>query len=167
MRRTAGAVLMLGAVLVQVTLAPRLEIAGAFPNLVLLVVVALTWTRGATAALVWSCAGGALLDLASPGPIGPHAIALLVGVYITGFWVRNLERATPIHVMLTTAISTVLYSVVLVFVAETLGLSVPQISVVAQLALAAAIYNSLLIPFALMALGRLQSLTPPPAADTA
>ncbi|MGA8923261.1 MAG: rod shape-determining protein MreD, partial [Candidatus Dormiibacterota bacterium] len=90
MKRALGAALMLAAALVQVTWAPRLEIVGAFPNLVLLAVVGVTWTWGVRAGMAWACVGGVLLDLTAAGPIGPHALGLLTGAYLTGFWTRNL-----------------------------------------------------------------------------
>ena len=70
---------MVAVVLVQVTWAPRLEVAGAYPNLALLAVVAITWTTGVRAGLAWACVAGVLLDLTSAGPLGPHALALLAG----------------------------------------------------------------------------------------
>src|SRR5579859_4296819 len=84
-KRAIGVALMLAAALVQVTWAPRLEIVGAFPNLVLLAVVAVTWTRGVRAGMAWACVGGVFLDLTAAGPIGPHALGLLTGSYLTGF----------------------------------------------------------------------------------
>src|ERR1700694_1228471 len=88
MKKLIGGVLMLSAVLVQVTWAPRIEVAGAFPNLTLLAVITVTWTAGVGTGLVWACVGGLLLDLTAPGPIGPHALALLAGAYVCGFWAR-------------------------------------------------------------------------------
>jgi len=84
--------LLAAAALAQVTWAPRFEVGGAFPNLVLLAVVAVTWTLGARSALVWACVGGLLLDLTASGPIGPHALALLPGVYViaSGFETWNV-----------------------------------------------------------------------------
>ena len=67
MRRAFGAMLLVAAALAQVTWAPRLEVGGAFPNLVLLAVVAVTWTLGARSGFVWACVGGVLLDLTAPG----------------------------------------------------------------------------------------------------
>lgn len=156
MRRVAGAALLAAAALAQVTWAPRFEIAGAFPNLVLLAVVATTWTLGPRSGMVWACVGGVLLDLTSSGPIGPHALALLPGVYVIGFWTRNVEQATVVHVALTAAVSTLLYSAVLVLAADLLGLPVPPAGVVAQLALTAAVYNAVLMPFAFELLRRFQ-----------
>jgi rod shape-determining protein MreD len=147
MRRGLGVLLMVTAALVQVTWAPRLEIAGAYPNLVLAAVVAITWTLGARSALAWACVGGVLCDLTSSGPIGPHALALLVGVYVIGLWIRNLERVTALRVAASAAVATCLYSAVLVLADDMLGLPVAPFGVAVQLTLAAAAYNALLAPF--------------------
>ena len=156
MKRIAGALLLLAAALVQVTWAPRIDIAGAFPNLVLLAVGGLAWTSGVRTALVWACAGGLLLDLASPGPLGPHAIGLLAGVYVTGFWARNLDRQNALHPAVTAAVSTVLYSLILVLADDLLGLPAPPPALAAQLTVAASIYNALLMPLAVIVVRRLQ-----------
>ena len=159
MRRAAGALLMAGAALAQVTWAPRFEVGGAFPNLVLLGVVGVTWTLGSRAGMAWACIGGLLLDLTSSGAIGPHAVALLAGAYLVGFWARNLENPTAVQVALTAAVTTLVYSAVLVFTAGLLGQPAPVIGVAVQLTLAAAAYNALLMPFAIEVLRRLRSLT--------
>jgi len=158
-RRAAGAPLIAAAALAQVTWAPKFEVGGAFPNLVLLVVVGVTWTLGARAGMIWACIGGVLLDLTSSGAVGPHALALLAGAYLIGFWTRNLEHASPVHIALTAAGSTVLYSAVLVLTAGLLGQPAPQAGVALQLTLAAAAYNAVLMPFAMELLRRLQALT--------
>ncbi|MGH7763735.1 MAG: rod shape-determining protein MreD, partial [Candidatus Dormibacteraceae bacterium] len=113
MRQAIGAAAMLGAALVQVVWAPRLEIVGAFPNLVLLAVVALTWTHGVRAGMAWACFGGVLLDLTGAGPIGPHALGLLAVAYLTGFWKRNLDRPTVVRAAVAAAAGTAAYSLVL------------------------------------------------------
>jgi len=156
MKQALTAALMLGAALVQVTWAPKLEIVGAFPNLVLLAVVALTWTRGVRAGMVWACVGGALLDLTAAGPIGPHALGLLTGAYLTGFWTRNLDRQSALHVALAAAVSTAAYSVVLVGSDDTLGLPVPALPVALELTLAACAYNAILMPAALALLRKVR-----------
>jgi rod shape-determining protein MreD len=147
-----AALLMLVAALMQVTWAPALSVHGAFPNLVLVVVIAITWTRGQRAGLISACAGGLLLDLTAPGPLGPHALALLVGSYVTGFWVRNVDPSGPVHPMIATAVSTAIYAAVLVGADDLLNLPVPPLGLVLDLALAAAIYNSVLaLPVVLVA----------------
>ncbi len=154
MRALAGICLLLAAALVQVTWASQLEIAGVFPNLVLIAVIGLTWTQGVRAGLLWACAGGILLDLNAPGPLGPHALALLVGAYGTGFWARNLDRESPLHPAGAVASSTLLYSLVLVGADGALGLPIPPLRAAAQLTVAASVYNAALMPLALLALRR-------------
>jgi rod shape-determining protein MreD len=157
MKFVAGAVLMLAGALVQVTWASQLEIAGAFPNVVLIVVIALTWTQGVRAGLPWGCAGGILLDLSAPGPLGPHAVALLCGAYVTGFWARNLDRESPLHPAGAVAVSTVLYSLVLIGADRVLGLPIPPFVTAVQLTVAATLYNAALMPIALIAVRRATS----------
>src|SRR6266853_4139523 len=137
----SGLALMLAAVLVQVTWASQLEIAGAFPNLVLIAVVGLTWTQGVRSGLLWACAGGILLDLNAPGPLGPHALALLAGVYATGFWARNLDRESPFHPAAAVVVSTILYSLVLIGADDALGLPIPPLRTALQLTFAACLSN--------------------------
>jgi rod shape-determining protein MreD len=158
-RLLAGAALMAAAALAQVTWAPHFEVGGAFPNLVLLGVVGVTWTRGQRHGMAWACVGGLLLDLTASGPVGPHAIALLVGAYVIGFWTRDLQRQAAVHVVLTAVAGTVLYSAGLVLTDGLLGLPVPQPGTAVWLAFTAAVYNALLIPFALDLIRRLQALT--------
>jgi rod shape-determining protein MreD len=159
MRRALGAAVMAAVALAQVTWAPRFEVAGAFPNLVLLAVVGLTWTLGPRAGMVWACIGGGLLDLTFAGAIGPHALALLSGSYLIGLWTRDLGRVTAVHVALSAVVATIAYSAVLVLTAGLLGQSSPELGIAVQMTIAAATYNALLMPFAFELLRRLQALT--------
>ena len=160
MRVIAGLGSMVALALLQVTWAPRLDVAGAFPNLVLLAVVATAWTFGVRAALVWACVGGVLLDLTASGPIGPHALALLAGAYAIGFATRSVEHPTAIHAVLSAAVSTVLYSAVLVLATGLAGLPMPDAGAAVRLIGAASVYNALLMPLAIELLRRLRALTP-------
>jgi rod shape-determining protein MreD len=156
MTRLVGFALMLAAALVQVTWAPGLGVYGAFPNLVLTAVVCITWMSGPRSGLAWACLGGLMLDLTAPGPLGPHALALLAGAYLTGFWVRNVDPAGLLQPALAAAATTVVYSLVLVGADDTLGLTVPPAKLAVQLAAAAAAYNAVLVPPALMIVRRLR-----------
>lgn len=152
MSRIAICVLMLVAALVQVTWAPHLAMYGAFPNLVLAAVVCITWIGGPRAGLAWACAGGLLLDLTAPGPIGPHAIALVVGAYAVGFWVRNVPNTSLVQPALAATVASILYSLILIGTDDTLGLPVPPPWLALQLAAAACAYNAVLVTVALFAL---------------
>ena len=150
MKRLGVAAILLAAVIVQVTWAPRLTIAGAFPNLALVVVTAIAWTAGVRSGLAWACVAGLMLDLTAAGPLGPHAVALLAGVYLTGFWTRNLDRESLVHPVIAGAMSTAVYSLVLVAADDTLGLPVPPPGVAIQLVAVACVYNAALIPIAVL-----------------
>jgi rod shape-determining protein MreD len=157
-RRIAALGVMLALAVVQVTWAPRLSIAGAFPNLVLIAVIGITWMQGVRAGLVWACVGGVLLDLTASGPIGPHALALLTAAYVTSLWARNLERPNAMHAAVTAGVGTIAYSVTLVLTDGLLGMPAMDPALVARLAFAAAIYNAVLTPFAIDVMRRLRAL---------
>lgn len=144
MRWAALAVVMLAAALIQVALGPRFAVFGAFPNLVLLAVVTVAWTTGPRLGMAYACAGGLLLDLASAGPLGPHALALLPGAYGIGLLARRLEPPNLLVVALSAAVTTLAYSGVLILASELLRVTVVPAGVAIRLALAAAIYNGLL-----------------------
>lgn len=142
MTRVAGALLVLFAALVQVTWAQSLAVEGVFPNFVLVVVVAIAWTYGQRAGLLWGCAGGLLLDLAAPGPLGPHALALLCGAYVAGAWARNVDHASLLQPALAVGLATAIYAIVLVGVDDTLDVSMPAFGLAARLAGLTALYNA-------------------------
>jgi rod shape-determining protein MreD len=131
--------------LVQVTWVPALSVVGAFPNLVLLMVVCLTWGGGVRSGMLWAIWGGVLLDLTAPGPIGTHALALLAGAYVTGFWVRNLDATSLQQPVLATAAATVAYSLILIGSNDTLGLPVPPFGLAVELIAVSALYNAVLM----------------------
>jgi rod shape-determining protein MreD len=157
MKRMAGAALLLAITMVQVTWAPRLTIAGVFPNLALVAVIAVTWTGGVRAGMAWAGVAGIMLDLTAPGPLGPHSAALIAGAYLTGFWIRNVDSESVLHPMLAVVASSAAYSIILVAADDTLGLPVPPLGVALQLLVAASIYNAVLMPVALVFLRRRQA----------
>jgi rod shape-determining protein MreD len=106
------------------------------------------------AGLLWACAGGVLLDLNAPGPLGLHALALLAGAYVTGFLARNLDRGSLLQPAGAAALSTVLYSLVLVGTDDALGLPIPTLRTALALTVAASLYNAALTPLALAAIRR-------------
>jgi rod shape-determining protein MreD len=154
MKRLGIAALLLVTVLVQVTWAPRLTVAGAFPNLALVAVIAITWTSGVRYGLAWACVAGLMLDLTSDGPLGPHALALLAAAYLTGFWARNLDRDSVLHPVIAAAAGTAAYSSVLVLADDVLGLPMPALGAALQLVAAASVYNAVLMPVALAMMRR-------------
>jgi rod shape-determining protein MreD len=104
--------------------------------------------------MAWACIAGLMLDLTAPGPLGPHAVALLAGAYLTGFWARNVDPESVLHPMFAVAASSTAYSIILVAADDTLGLPVPPLGVAMQLLVAASVYNAVLMPVALRLLRR-------------
>ena len=160
MRRAAGIVLLMSAALLQVTLAPRLAVGGGFPNLVLLFAVCATWNLGVRSGMAWACAGGIALDLMSPGPVGPHALAVLAAAYVAGFWTRNAGRHEPAHAAMAAAAGTLVYSMVVVVSGAMTQMPVPSVAVSAQLVAMSAAYNAALMPAALIVSRRLAPARP-------
>jgi rod shape-determining protein MreD len=156
--------LLLPAALLQVTLAPRLDIAGAFPNFVLLAVVGWTLLRGAGAGIGWAVAGGLLLDLLAPGPLGIHALALAVAAYGTGFLKRSFEPDPVFLPAAAGALATVAYNLVLMAMAELLGSSISFLPVLAAWVAPSALYDAALLPLVLLLLRRFDGVIPRPLA---
>jgi rod shape-determining protein MreD len=159
----AGLILLPAAVL-QVTLAPRLELFGAFPNFVLLVVVGWTLARGAGPGIRWAIGGGLLLDLLAPGPLGVHALALAVAAYGTGFLQRLFEPDPILLPSASAALATVAYNLVLVAVSLALGHPVAFLPALQAWVAPSALYDAALLPPLLLILRRLDRVIPMPVA---
>jgi rod shape-determining protein MreD len=158
--RIAAATLILFAALAQVTWAHNLSVLGVLPNLVLVATVAIAWTHGQRAGLGAACVGGLLLDLEAPGPLGPHALALLCAAYVAGLWARDVDPSRWMQPAFATAVVTVIYSLVLIGADDTLDLAVPPLNLAAQLAGMAALYNAVLAVPAVIALRRTRAELP-------
>jgi rod shape-determining protein MreD len=155
---------LLPAALLQVTLAPRLDVGGSFPNFVLLLVVAWTLLRGAGGGIGWAVAGGLLLDLLAPGPLGVHALALAVAAYATGFLKRSFEPDPVFLPAAAGALATVAYNLVLMGMTELLGSPIAFLPVLAAWVAPSALYDAALLPIALVFVRRLDTVIPKPAA---
>jgi rod shape-determining protein MreD len=160
----AAGLVLLPAAILQVTLAPRLEVAGAFPNLVLLAVVGWTLVRGAGSGLRWAIAGGLLLDLVSPGPLGVHALALAAAAYGIGFLQRSFEPDPVLLPAVSGALAMIAYNLVLVAISGLLGHPVALLPALQAWVAPAALYQAALTPPALLLFRRLDRALPQPVA---
>lgn len=88
------AILLILAVLVEVTVLAPLDFPGATPSLVLVVVVLLAGQFGASTGAIAGFAGGLLLDIAPPaaGTIGISALLLTVVGYAVGRFAESDDR---------------------------------------------------------------------------
>jgi rod shape-determining protein MreD len=155
-------VLLLVAVVLQVTLFPNLAYDGVVPNLVLLVVVAAALTRGAEFAMTLGFFGGVLIDLAPPADhvAGRWALALVVAGYLAGRVRQDAGQSALASIATVAATSFVATSV---FALSGLLLQDDSVSVGGALRVIPinVVYDVLLTPFVLPLVMRLFRRTKP------
>jgi rod shape-determining protein MreD len=82
--------------LLELTIGSYLRVGDAQPHFVLVFGVIWTIAAGLDAALVWAFAGGLLLDVLAPRPIGSSAFSLLIALSLAGLAARPLSRIRPL-----------------------------------------------------------------------
>jgi len=105
----AGAVLL---ALLELSVAPYLQIAGLKPDLVLIVVVSVASFSGLERAFAWAFVGGLMLDLLSAGPyrpVGATAFTLLIVAGLASITVRAFPSGRIAIAVLLVLVLAVLY----------------------------------------------------------
>lgn len=146
MRGAAAAAGILGAVLLQVTLAPGLEVLGAAPDFALTAVAAVAWTGGPRAGLLAAAGAGLALDLTWPGPLGIHAIAMLACAYLISRVAERVGGGRLLVAAAAGAAASLLYGLLVIGGSETLRQSLPPAPVARQLLAGGALYDAVLMP---------------------
>ncbi|MEE1753609.1 rod shape-determining protein MreD [Streptomyces sp. SP18CS02] len=159
-RMLLSTTLVVVALVIQVTVLARLQLPGAVPDLLLLVVLALAFVYGHVGGALVGFGAGLLADLAPPADhaVGRYALVLCVIGYLAGLTkpeTGQLRSATGPMVMVVAAAvgSTLLYAGVGAFVGDTAARHVGLV----PLLFTAALYDLLLAPFTvplIMALAR-------------
>jgi rod shape-determining protein MreD len=157
-RIVLDAVVMVTALILQLSVVNLLPLPGGGPDLVLLALASLAFVQGELAGVVLGFLSGLALDLVPPaeGPVGRWALVLCLMGYVAGRigpWVRESAlRAVGVIALL--ALGTVVVFAGLSALLGDVGLTARS---VATVALASAGYDVLLAPFlapALMGLAR-------------
>ncbi|GAA2470455.1 rod shape-determining protein MreD [Streptomyces thermolineatus] len=145
-----SAVLIVVALVVQVSVLARLQLPGAVPDLLLMVVLGLALTYGHTGGALVGFAAGLLADLAPPADhaVGRYALVLCVVGYLAGLAKPESGQprtaAGPMLVVAAAALaSTLLYAGVGALVGDTAARQVG----LAKLLFTATLYDLLLAPF--------------------
>jgi rod shape-determining protein MreD len=147
------------AALFEITLWPYVNVARAHPHLVFDVALILATVASAEAALAWGFAGGLVLDVLAPRPLGATVLVLLL---VVGAAVIASRTVAPLRLRLAVPVVaaiplSILYSLgVAIVVAAVGGGAVPTgaISALVPGALFDAILVAAFVPFALLARAR-------------
>ena len=75
---------MTAVALIQSVLLSRVDLLGARPDLMFLVVLTWAVVRSVDEGLVWGFIGGLIIDLRSGGPLGATALALVIVAFLAG-----------------------------------------------------------------------------------
>lgn len=149
-RASLAALLIVVALVLQVSVFPHFAWAGVVPNLCLLVVVAAALVRGPSFAATLGFAAGLLLDLAPPADhvAGRWALALVVVGYVAGRMRQDVRLTAPAVVATVAASSFVGTSV---YALSGLLLRDPVVAVpdLLSVILVAVVWDVLLTPFVL------------------
>ncbi|HHJ98375.1 MAG TPA: rod shape-determining protein MreD [Actinobacteria bacterium] len=140
---TAGA--LLGALVLQVMIAPHIAVFGISPNLLLLVVITLAFVEGPSEGATAGFVAGLLLDLLSTGPIGAWALVMSVTGYLSGSLKENLFAEgwlAPVTVGIVAALTA---DLVYLLVVSVLGVGPAFGSAIVRLVLPRAVYNAVLV----------------------
>lgn len=144
MRWVLATFLLAALAALQVSVFARFSIGGAAPQLVLLSVVAWSLVRGPVEGIYWGFAGGLLYDLASGGPVGVSALAMLAVAAVAGLLGGRMFGTNPLLPMLAVFIASGVFFVIDGFLLATLHYPTDWRSVFVQVAFPTAVANAIL-----------------------
>lgn len=151
--------LLTGVALIQTTFLARIDVLGARPNLMLLVVLVWTVVRGIDEGLIWAFVGGLLLDLLSGGPLAGMALALLAAAYLAGQSLVEGMGSQAVRLVILTVLGALVYHVVLLFVLDWSGHTVDWGFSLLRVAGPSVLLNGALAPVVLAPLNWLDRAT--------
>jgi rod shape-determining protein MreD len=99
--------------LLELTIGSYLRVGEARPHFVLVFGVIWTIASGLDAALVWAFAGGLLLDVLAPRPLGSSAFSLLIALTVASLVSRTFGRIRPLAPIPLVPLLSVVYSLLL------------------------------------------------------
>jgi len=143
-----GLPLLTGIALIQSVWLSRVNLWGARPDLMLLVVLGWATVRNLDEGLVWGLIGGLIVDLLSGGPLGATALALLATAFLVGQpWGRGLG-SQAVRLLLMAFIGILVYHLVLLIVLSWTGRTIDWRFSLLRVAAPSVLLNVVLAPFA-------------------
>jgi rod shape-determining protein MreD len=151
--------LLTSVALIQTVLLSRINLWGARPELMLLVVLIWAVVRGVDEGLVWGFIGGLVVDLLSGAPMGVTVLALLSVVFLAGQpWGQGLSSQVA-QLLLPALVGVVVYHLVLLLVLAWTGHAVDWGFALLRVAGPSALLNTMLAPFVRQPLAWLERRT--------
>lgn len=144
MRVAIGLALPLAAALLQGSVVPFIDVAGARPNLVVLMAASWSVAAGAREAVWWAFVGGLAADLLSGGPLGALALASLVPVAAVGLADAQLRPRSVATGAVLVGVASLATSVMYVGILALVGTALPTGPVLAAAVVSGALYNGVL-----------------------
>ncbi len=149
------AVALLGAFLLQTTLAPHLRIAGVQPDFLLIIIVVYGFLDGPVVGSVCGFFGGLLQDLLTVTTLGLNVLSKTIVGYLSGMVEQNLFSENLILPSLAIFATTVINESIFLAAQATLGQSVQPLLALRSIIVPAALYNALLAGLLFPGLSRL------------
>ena len=144
MRMAVGLAVPLVAALLQASVVPFVQVAGARPNLVVLVAASWSVAVGAREGVWWAFIGGIAADLLSGGPLGAQALSALVPVTAIGLGDLQLRpRSVPTGVLLV-ATATLAAGLLYLLIIGLAGVALGDAAALGASLVSSAIYNGVL-----------------------
>jgi rod shape-determining protein MreD len=133
--------------LIQSVLLSRVDLLGARPDLMFLVVLTWAVARSVDEGLVWGFIGGLIIDLRSGGPLGATALALVAVTFLAGQpWGRGI--GSPVVQLLVLAlVGGLIYHVILLIALAWTGHTINWGFSLLRVAVPSAVLNTVLAPF--------------------
>jgi rod shape-determining protein MreD len=133
------------AALVQVSLMPSMQVAGVWPDLALVIVVAWTLLRGARSGIIWALVAGAWLDLTSGGPFGMYTLGLIAATLVAGLGGRTVFRSHVLLALAMVAAATVVQNMIQYLLIWLTGAHVPFADALLRLTVPEVAYNMIVM----------------------
>jgi rod shape-determining protein MreD len=145
--------------LLQATVAPRMIVLGATPDLMLLAVAAWGLLRGAHQGIVWGFVGGVFLSFFSGAPFGVSALALIAVGFFSGLGQTTVTRGRIVLPLFTVLLGTLIHGLLTLAFLYTMGHPVAWLDTIVFVMLPAVLLNSLLALPAYVAFRALHRIT--------
>jgi rod shape-determining protein MreD len=134
----------LAAALLQGSVVPFVSIAGARPNLPVLVAASWSVAAGSREAVWWAFVGGLAADLLSGGPLGALALASLLPVAAVGLGESGLRPRSIVGGAVLVGVATLAAGLLYLLILFVVGQSLSDPVILAGRAAGGAIYNGVL-----------------------